>query len=91
MYRRGKKPSKLKIRRQLEEDNIIKNIRNLFILKRENEAIKAGIIRDIRNLFEKEDDHCEPIKIGNFGNNSYIEYESNENLLVEEYLNGIKI
>ena len=91
MYRRGKKPSKLKIQRQLEEDNIIKNIRNLFILKRENEAIKAGIIRDITNLFEKEDDHCEPIKIGNFGNNSYIEYESNENLLVEEYLNGIKI
>ena len=34
------------------EDNIIKNERNLFGLKKENEAIKDRIIRDIRTLFE---------------------------------------
>ena len=34
----------------LRLDNIIKGIRNLFILKKEIEAIKVGIIRDIRNL-----------------------------------------
>ena len=34
------------------EDKIIKNVRNLFRLKKENEAIKNRIIRDIKNLFE---------------------------------------
>ena len=32
------------------EGNIIKNTRNLFSLKTENEAIKDRIIRDIKNL-----------------------------------------
>ena len=36
------------------EDKIINNIRNPFKLKKENEAIKDRIIRDIRNLFEQE-------------------------------------
>ena len=35
-------------------DSIIKVIRNLFRLKKGNEAIKGKIIRDIRNLFELE-------------------------------------
>ena len=47
----------------LEEENIIKNIRNLFILKndkrklrqkKETKAIKDWIIRNIKNLFEHE-------------------------------------
>lgn len=39
MYRSGNRPSKLKIHKQYE-DNIIKCIRNLFKLKKENETIK---------------------------------------------------
>ena len=41
-------------KKQLEE-NVIKSIRNFFKLKKENEAIKDRIIRDIRTLFEKEE------------------------------------
>ena len=48
MYGNGKRPSKLEIQKQFK-DNIIK--RNLFKLKRKNEAIKDRIIRDIRILF----------------------------------------
>ena len=39
VYRSGNRPSKLKIHKQCE-DNIIKCIRNLFKLKKENETIK---------------------------------------------------
>ena len=36
-----------------EIDNIaIKDIRNVFRLKKEHETIKDRVIRDIRNLFE---------------------------------------
>ena len=45
---------------------------NLFRLKKENEAIKNKIIRDIKTLFE-EDDYYKPITVGNFWNNNYIE------------------
>ena len=38
------------------EDNTIKYIRYLFRLKKENEAIKARVIRDTRNLFEHEEE-----------------------------------
>ena len=63
------------------------SVRNLFKLKKENEAIKGRIIRDIRTLFEQEDGYCKSIRVGSFWNNSYIEYESkgdaNENLSVK--------
>ena len=43
---------------------------------------------------EQEDDYYKPIRVGNFWNNIYIEYESNgdknKNLSVKEYLNEIK-
>ena len=72
----------------------IKSIRNHFKLKKVNEAIKDRIIRDIRTLFKQEDDYYKPIKVGNFWNNKYIEYESsgdrNKNLSVKEYLDKIK-
>ena len=75
-------------------ENIIKSIRNLFILKTENKALKDGIIRDIRTLFEQEDDYYKPIKVRNFWNNNHIEYESNgdrnENVLLKEYFGKIK-
>ena len=49
LYGGGKNPREPK---KQSEDKIIKNVRNLFRLKKENEAIKNRIIRDIKNLFE---------------------------------------
>ena len=49
--RRRQKLRKLKIQKQSEEDEIINNIRNLFLTKKENEAIKDKIVRDIKTLF----------------------------------------
>ena len=51
VYGSVKKPKKLKIQQH------IKNMRNLFRLKKENEAIKDRIIRDIKKLFEQEEDY----------------------------------
>ena len=48
------------------------------------------MIRDIKNLFEPEEDYYKPIKVGNFYSNSSIEYESysnrNKTLSIKEYL-----
>ena len=85
---------KLKIQEQSEEGNIIKNIRDIFKPKKENEAIKDHIIRDLRSLFEQEDNYYKPIKVDNFWKDNFIEYESNcdknKNLSVKEYFNEIK-
>ena len=72
----GNRLSKLRIQKQ-SEDNIIKSIRNLFILKIENEVIKDRIIRVLRTLFEQEDDFYKGLRVGNFWNSNYIECESN--------------
>ena len=68
-------------------DNIIKNIRNFFKLKKENKAIKTTIIiiitriiiiRDISNLLELEiKDYYKPIKVNNFYSNNYVVYKGN--------------
>ena len=58
---RKKKPSKLKIQKQSEE-NMIKS-KKFFQTRKENED---KIIRYIRILFEHEDDYNKPIKVGNF-------------------------
>ena len=90
VYGRGKKQSKPKTQ------NKINNIRNPFILKRKKD-IKDRIIRDIRTLFELEEekDYYKLKKVSNICNNNYIEYESNgdknRNLSLEEYLNNIEI
>ena len=86
VYGGGKKQS---------EVNIIKSIRNLLKLKKETETIKDKIIRDTRTLFEqKEEDYYKPMRLGNFWNNNYIEYESssdrNKNLSVKECLDKNK-
>ena len=48
------------------EDNVIKDIRNLFKLKKENKAIKCKVIRDIRNLFEhEEEDYYKSVRKSN--------------------------
>ena len=57
----------------------IKSIRNLFKLKKENEVIKDRPIKNIRTLFkQEEDDYYKPTEVGNFWNNNYIEYQSND-------------
>ena len=59
------------------ENKIIKDVRNLFRLKK-NEVIKDKIINDIRNLFEhEEEDYYKPIQIEIFWSDNFIEYESN--------------
>ena len=75
------------------QENIIKSIRNLFKLKKENKTIKDRIIKDIRSLFKQEGDYYKPIRVGNFWNNNYNKYKSsgdkNKNLSVKEYLDKI--
>ena len=81
----------------LQEENITKDIRNLFRLKREQnfaaikvirnlfrqkkeiKTIKNRILRDIKNLFEheEEENHHKPVRINNFWSNNYIEYKNN--------------
>ena len=51
---------------KIVEGQIIKNIRNLLKLKRQNEAIKDRIIRDNRNLFEHEEEYYKSVTVGNF-------------------------
>ena len=51
-------------------------------LKKKNEAIKDKIVRDIKNLFElwnKEENYYQSVKVCTFYDSSYIEYESNGN------------
>ena len=55
MNGRGNKLSKLRTQKQSKE-NIINDIRNLFILKKEKQETKGRIIRDIRILSEDDDD-----------------------------------
>ena len=59
-----------------EDENIIKDIRNLFRLEKETKAVKDRILRDIKNLFEhQEENYYKPVT--NFWSNKYIEYEGN--------------
>ena len=51
---------------QLEKKNIIKDVKNLFRLKKENEVIKDSITKNIRNLSgQKEEDYYKPVTEGN--------------------------
>ena len=65
-------------------------MRNLNKVKKANEAIKYRIIRDITTLFKQKDYYLKQLRVGNFSNNSYIEYENsgdrNKNRSVKEYL-----
>ena len=55
------------------DDASIKNIRNIFRLKNENEANKGSIITDIRNLSEQEkEDYFKLVSVGNFWDNIYV-------------------
>ena len=74
----------------------IKDVRNLFRLKKENKVIKDRILRDIRNLFKhrEEKKYYKPVRVGNGLSNDYIEYKNNSDknkiLFAEEYLNKIR-
>ena len=76
------KQKKKKERKKLEEKKET-NIR----------LTKDRIIRDIRTLFEKEEDYYKSKRVSNFLNDNYIEYASNgdknRNLSLDEYLNKI--
>ena len=58
---------------------MLREIRNVFRLEKENKAIKDTILRYIRNIFENEvQENChKPVTISNVWSNNYIEYESN--------------
>ena len=63
MYERGKELSKSKTKKQSEEK------------KKEKKGIKDRITRDIRTLFEQEnDDYYKLKRVSNFRNKSYIEH-----------------
>ena len=66
-------------RESLEEDNIIKDIRNIFRQEKKTKAIKDRILRDIKNLFqhkEREENYYKPVRVSNFWSNNYIDYEN---------------
>ena len=101
MCKKKKKLSKRKTKKQ-SEANLINNIRNPFMLKKikkirkfEDRIIKDRIIRDIRMLFEEEEDYYKPKIVSNFLNNIYIKFESNgdinKNVSLEECLNQSKL
>ena len=61
---------------------------NLFKPKKENEAIKDRMIREIKILFEQQkEDYYKTIRVSNFWNNNYIQFQSSgvrsKNLSVE--------
>ena len=59
-----------------------------------NGLIKDRIIRDVRTLFDQEEEkaYYKPKRVSNFWNNNYIESsaDKNRNLSLDEYLNKIK-
>ena len=81
---------------KLEENKITNDIRNLSNTRNSNKAIKDIILRDIKNLYEHEEEsYHKPVRVNNFWINNYIEYESNRDrnrtMSVEEYLNKIRL
>ena len=81
---------------KLEENKITNDIRNLSNTRNSNKAIKDIILRDIKNLYEHEEEsYHKPVRVNNFWINNYIEYESNRDrnrtISVEEYLNKIRL
>lgn len=66
------------MQKQSEEENIVENISNLFIIKKENIAIKYRMIMDIKILFELQGEYfLKHLRAGNIWNNNYIKYGSN--------------
>ena len=57
--------------------------------------IKARVNKDIRKIIESEEVFFKPVRVCNFWNNNYIEYESNgdenKTLSIKQYFHGIKL
>ena len=67
----------------------MKNIRNLFKLKKENKTIKDKILSDIRNLFElKNEYYYKLLRDGSFYSNN--NGDRDKTILTEEYVNKMK-
>ena len=63
---------KERLKKREIDDITIKDIRSLFRLKEENEAIKERVVRNIRNFFEYEEDYYRLIRLGNFWSNNIL-------------------
>ena len=79
-----------------EEKKTIKDMRNLCRQKIEVNRVNNIVLRNIKNLSEREkeeENYYKPVILNNFQSNNYIEYKSNGDknkiLSVEEYLNKI--
>ena len=57
---------RLKRLKKETNDATIEGVRDLFTLKKENKAIKGRKIKDIRILFEHEEDYYKPVRVYNF-------------------------
>ena len=59
------------------KDRILRDIRQVFRLGKENKAIKDIILTNIRNLLENEQEEkfYKPVCVRNFWSNNNIEYE----------------
>ena len=56
---------------------MLRDIRNIFIIEKENKAIIDIMLRDIRNHFEnEEEDHYKLVRISNFWSSNYVKYKS---------------
>ena len=81
----------MKVKRN-NQKKAIQSIKNLFKIKNENKAIQYRIIRDIRTLFEQQEetDFYKRIRAGNFWNKNSVKYQSsgdrNKNLSMKKYL-----
>ena len=82
-----------KLLSMLDESEQVKKIKAVRDIRKKN-FDSDKILREIRTLYESEEDYYVPVRISNAFNNSYIEYESNGDnekiLSVKEYLDMIK-
>ena len=60
------------------KDRILRDIRQVFRLGKENKAIKDIILTNIRNLLENEEEEkfYKPVRVRNFWSNNNIEFET---------------
>ena len=52
----------------------------IYLDKKETKAIKGRILRDLKNIFEREkeeENYYKPVRVSNMWINNYIKYESN--------------
>ena len=81
-------------RRRKRQKKEIREIRAKRKQEYNERLIKGKMIRDIRTLFEQEEDYYKPKRLGGFSNNNHIEYkrngDKNNNLSPDECLDKMK-